>query len=720
MSSSKVTIPVGPTSDGTGATPASASYYKDDQYYLDAIALAWMKDQNRYQPGISYTLSHLPAGYAGFAKPRDNSKHVDRYLYGHPNGIFRSIPELYPHFKNLQENGGPIGCICKLCTGRKPASKHSGSPVSTPRSAATRVVKPKKQRSEHPNQSADHENRPRQKQVDDEGCEDVFRKLLDQLKEAGPDWFKQDFIDQASPDWRTGHELVADLLSNTQRSPRYEPRLGELVIFDRSASPSEGMAWDPASQALRKFDLTSHVWLELPKWEAGVVTQIPVESLSDDDLNQISRTKKQAVTYSGYRVEALTPLSTKEKPIASQHKYAPLHAIRPFAFWKDCVQDPSQAHPTISYAMKVANSFCIIGKQRFEGQWPAATLFAQGVYIGPELILVGDAVRLLPSDNQSQITDVMIISSIRLRFVNLEEANDDDYDDDHSYHVCLHVQGKAFSLDPKKSWQGRPPVQPGKEGLPHDLAKYGQWYSMLDPANPRSRLEVPFSRVMGKCFENVAMSAWWAPLQDIDRGQKLDSSKAKPLDLSRGLLAMQEARQISAQSDHRIDKTNGKTWFWAETRIEQLDLHEINDRFVGMRDEERKKAQMHTWRQALRILDGKRSGFDAYHEARKQRAEQEQQAVETRTAFGLMGGTARNDSGEDVDMEGLQLDGENEEDGQNGEQEIGVTPFEDEKNGAEVMEVSDDDSNVQEMAPPRAVPRVVIDVSSDEDEIMRS
>lgn len=719
MSASKVIIPIGPASDGTGATPAAASHYRDDQYYLDAIAERWVKDENRYQPGVSYTLSHLPAGYAGFAKLRDNSKHVDRYLYGHPNGIFRSMNELYPHFKNLQDNGGAVGCICKLCTGRHPVPRLKGSPAGTLRGSSLKVAKSKKERKSTGilRQSSTQESRPRQRQTDDEGSEDIYRKMLDRLREAGPDGIKQDFIDQGSPDWRTGHELVRSLLSSAQLSPRYEPRLGELVIFDRTASSFEGMAWDTTLQTLRKFDPNSREWLELPKWEAGVVTQIPVESLSVHDLNQMSRTKKQGVTYSGYRVEALTPLSTKEKPIASQHKYAPLHAIRPFAFWKECVKDPSQAHPTIAHAIKVANSFCIIGKERIEGRWPEATLFVKGVYIGPELVLVGDAVRLLPSEGQNQITDVIIISSIRVRFVNLEEANDDDYDDDHPYHICLHISGKAFSLDPRKSFQGRPPVSPGNEGLPNDLEKYGQWYSILDPSKPKSRLEVPFSRIIGKCFEDTAMNAWWSPFQTVE--QKSDNGKSKCLDLSQGLLTMREARQISIQNDPRIDKANGKSWFWAETRIEQLDLHEINDRFVGVRDEERSKAQMHTWRQALRILDGKRSGFDAHHEARKERQEQEQQAVEMSAAFGMMGGAAQNDSGEDVDMEGLQLGGENEEADQDGEGEAEGVQFGDVDGGAEAMEIADG-PDVQELPPPpKAIPQLVIDVSSDEDEITR-
>lgn len=719
MSRPPVTLPISTASDGTGAKPAALGPYRDDQYYLEAIAERWIREQGRYQAGVTYKLSQLPTGYAGYAKLRDNSKHVDRYLYGHPNGHFRSMNELYPHFKHLQENGGTVGCPCKLCTGKKPASRHSGSPASTPRGPATRITKPRKQSTGILKRSLDSPP-SRNKQVDDEGSEDIYRRMLDKLKEAGEAGFKQNFVDSASPDWRTGHKLVDILLENAQNSPRYEARLGELVLFDRTSMSTEGMAWDSTSQALRKFDLTSREWLDFPKWEAGVVTQIPEEQLSVEDLNQIPPSKKQAITYSGYRVEALTPLSSKEKPITSQHKYCPLHALRPFSFWKDCIRDPSQAHPTITHAMRVANSFCIIGKHLFEGVWPKATVFAKGVFIGPELILVGDVVRLLPSEGKNQVTDIMVISAIRLRFVNLDEANDDDYDGDtYPYHVCLHITGKAYTLDPKRNTTGASPVTPGEDSaLPKSVASYGTWYPIHDPANPKSRLEVPFSKVIGKCFEDVAMNSWWSSSKTTVTQFSNGNGKGRPLNLSQGLAAIREGRKVSLENDHRIDKANDKSWFWAETRIEQLDLHEINDRFVGVRDEERDRAQMHTWRQALKILDGKRSSFDAFHEKRKERQEQEQQAVESSAAFGMMGGAVQHDSVEERDMENLHSGGEHGHNGYAADAQAGSVQADDVEGKNAAMETSDD-SDVEEMAPPQSnMSQLVINVSSDEDALM--
>lgn len=720
MAPARVIIPISSASDGTGATPPPSSLQqRDDQYYLDAIADRWMKEQGRAQPGVSYTLSQLPTGFAGYAKTRNGTNHVDRYMYGHPNGPFRSVPELYPHFIHLQENGGPIGCPCKRCNGKKASSRYSGSTTSTPLGDEHQVAKPTKEPRKGRQNTGILQHvlgpatKTRQRQVDEEGSEDVYRKLLDRVKEAAPDKIVQKFIDQASPDWRAGHEHVKDLLLRAQEAPRFQPRRGELVLFDRAAASHEGMAWDLASHAPRKFDTKSRKWLSYPIWEAGVVAQVPDDPPSADDLNQMSAANTRGLTLSGYRVEALTPLSAKEKPIASQHKYTPLHGIRPFSFWKHCVKDPLQAHPTITNAMKVANSFCLIGKQTFEGHWPEATLFSQGVFIGPELVLVGDVVRLLPSEGHHKITDVMIVSSIRLRFVNLEEASDDDYDDDHPYHVCLHISGKSFSLDPNRSFEGGPPVSPGKDGLPEDLAKYGQWYSILDPAKPKSRLEVPFSKVVGRCFEDVAMNAWWS-----SPGAHSGNGKARSIDLSQGLEAILEARTASTQNDFRIDKAIGKSWFWADSRVEQLDLHEVNDRFVGVRDEERTRAQLRTWRHALKALDGNKAGFDAFNESQKERQQQEQQAVEASAAFGMMGGVVQNDSGEDVDMEGLQLD-ENEFEGLIGDMEQESSRSGGEvQSGAEAMEAAYN-SDFQELAAPQKdIPRVVIDVSSDEDELM--
>jgi hypothetical protein len=398
--------------------------------------------------------------------------------------------------------------------------------------------------------------------------------------------------------------------------------MGEVVLFTRNA-PEDGHA----------------------SWEAGIITQTPVEEspISDEDLTGIPPHKKHNVTFSGFRVEPLPEPNNEQKPYTSQHKYVPLHAIRPFALWKDCLRGAADTHPTLRHAMTVASSFCTVGPIKFKGTWPAATTYMRGVFVGPELIVLGDIVRIAPraSEDQQVITDIMVVSSIRLRFVNLDEANDDDYDDDLPYNTCLHILGKAYSLNPDKGYLGAatPPALPRA-----DLAAYGTWYPTVDPNDPKPKLEIPYARVLGKCFEKPALKAWLSsPAKTTATAfQAVNTRPTSPYkpDLSYGLAAIREARQYSTEHDSRIDRAGDKAWFWAESRIEQLDLHELNGRFVGEKDLTRDKHQMRAWRQALKVLDGKKGGSEALAQAMREREEvQHTQSQSVGDKFGMLGGS---------------------------------------------------------------------------------
>ena len=261
-------------------------------------------------------------------------------------------------------------------------------------------------------------------------------------------------------------------------------------------------------------------------------------------------------------------------------------------------------HPTVKHALAISGSFSLIGKYSFKGIWPEATLFVRGVYLGPELIMVGDVVRLAPTEPKRPVTDVMVISSIRLRFVNLDDASENDYDNGRPYLTCLHVCGKTFTLDPKRSKDGiaRSPMKAGEHGLPAWFKSYGQWFHAVDTMDVKAKLEVPYHRVLGRCFEDSAIKSWFstptsiAPASSFQAVNATPASKFRANDISQGLENIQEARRYSRSHDARIDQAAGKSWYWAETRIEQLDLHEVNGAFVGAKDEERSKKQVNAWR----------------------------------------------------------------------------------------------------------------------------
>ncbi|KXT05647.1 hypothetical protein AC578_5588 [Pseudocercospora eumusae] len=682
--SSPVIIPISLDSDGTYKTPAQAAgdrfpFVQIDDYFRTKLAEIWVREQRGTGPKSgTYRLERLPPGYSGWEKKRATLDKLDRFVYGHPNGYFRSIAEFFPHLKHLQDFGGTVGCPCRLCCGAwKKGGRSSGSgsmisgspgdrssyfPVSDQAGSSKAVPFQAKPKFKPKKVERELSIPERSKQVDTEGVPDIYRDLLDVVKNAGPEGVGyREFKDRLSPDWRAGHQELLDLLTDWSQLPSFMPRYGEIVIFTRSISPDESIAWDSSSNCLRRFDLKSKTWLDQPRWEAGVVTQLPLESLTADDLERMPdvESRKQGVTISGFRVEPLSQPGSALKSSA-QHKYVPLHAIRPFSCWKDCVgASEADWHPTIRHALTIASSFGVIGKHFFTGSWPSATLFVKGLYIGPELILLGDAVCLTPKTTDARhgnVTDVLVVSSLRLRFVNLEEATDDDYDESRSYNICLHVTGKAYSLDPKRSFGGigKSPVRQGHAGFPAGLSDYGTWFHINDPQNAKERLEIPYTRVLGKCPEYSTQQSWFSTPAEMalaPASQAVNTGVARPKrpTLSHGLRAILDARAYSLKHDGRIDKASGKTWFWTETRIEQLDLHEINGRFVGVKDENRTKKQIDTWRKALKVLDGKRGGVEDYQAALKLR-EDEKRRESMPAAFGMMT-AVQEDSASDAEQQ---------------------------------------------------------------------
>ena len=495
---------------------------------------------------------------------------------------------------------------------------------------------------------SDSDTPERGKQVDQEGIPDYYRLLLDKVKAAGPGGsVRENVIDQLSPDWRAGHELLQGVLEEWQLQPAFTPRVGEIVLFARTLDPEDKIGWDADTATLRPYSTTG--WRTSVRWEAGVVTQLPTEPVSEEDLQAIPTSKTQSVAYSGYRVEPLSEPGNHSKPYTTQHKYVPLHALRPFSFYKECLATTAeeQWHPTIRHALTVSSSFCLLGKYSFLGSWPEATLFCRGLYLGHELIMVGDLIRLEPRPNdprQDTVTDVMRVSSIRLRFVKLDEASDDDYDEGLPYTTCLHISGRVWTLDPKRSFGGiaASPARPDQAGFPSDLTGYGNWFHVTDPQNERQRLEVPYTRALGRCMNKAALQQWFTTPQSGSQ----QPVRSRAVELSRGRAAMREARAYSKQHDARISKENGQTWFWGESRIEQLDLYEVNGRFVGEKDTTRDKKQITSWRQALKVLDGKKGGLDEYFAAKRQREEQ-QKAATASSAWGMMGTAAQEDSATD-------------------------------------------------------------------------
>ncbi|KAK3049264.1 hypothetical protein LTR09_009442 [Extremus antarcticus] len=682
MSENVIILSINPGSDGDGRKWPKHTLTRNDSYFLEKVATEkWAHDLPAgRQPGVTYRLDRLPQGYAGFEKTRADGVHVDRYVYGHPNGQFRSLAEFYPHFKHLMDYGGANGCECKLCLGLGKGAKTksgSGGSGSERRTVRTRPAAkkgfsvPGKRR----DQSDSDSQRPQKRKATDmEGVPDVYEMLIEKLKTAGPEGSVDEPIEERmSLDWRTGNSMSSALLREWRSLPRYVPRVGEVVIFIRKLNDGEVIAWNEQAECFWRYETDSQKWLGHPRWEAGVVTQMPEEPTLDQDLlDDIG--KALAVNDSGYRIEPMSKPSDEHKPYSKQSKYVPLHHIRPFALWSEYLTGLNQPewHPTITHALTIASSFCVIGKYRFKGQWPHATVFARGVYIGPELIMVGDTIRLCPrkqEQKEDDVTDVMVVSAIRLRFVNL------DLDDtaivtpppDSPYQTCLHISGRAYTLDPTRSFDGFGKVPIDASQLPAGLSGYGQWYHYHDPKQPATKLEVPYTRVLGRCYEDLAMQTWFAGPEELSTksfpSKTVDTESA---DITPGLESVTIARDYSQRKDARItSRQGGKKWFWADTRIEQLDLHEVNNRLVGEKDLERNKGQMAMWKASLKALDGKKIGIEEGQAVQRVKQQEAEEVSKMQSSYGIVAAAAGEVEGEGMDEQAE--DGGEEEEGESGD-----------------------------------------------------
>ncbi|KAF1835273.1 hypothetical protein BDW02DRAFT_568147 [Decorospora gaudefroyi] len=570
MSSNRVVVPLRQGSDGDPThLPKLGGNYGYTQInppvlYLEKVGQQWMENRGDARAGVKYILEALPAGYTLWQRPRPtNVKHFDKYLYGHPSlKPFDSPNRFYPHFEYLMENrGSSIGCPCTVCVGGSgvlPSRMRSSSVASRP-SKASKDFAP------NPASTSQLKGRPKMISagmdttcVDQEGTPDVYRNLIDKLRRHE----RMDEIIQEplSPDWRAEQEILPELLErlNTHEVEQWVPRQGDIVLFIR----------------------------ELPGsvWEAGLVTEIAKEAAS----LLINTAAVTNVTYSGLRVEPIPDPNSPDKSLSKRHKYVALRQTRPFFIWEEllCHIPQENWHPSIKNALTLVSTLSLMGKYRFRGEWPNASIYCHGIFIGSELLVVGDTVRLLPRTDSSSLQttiDILSIKSIRLKWFGIDKASNNDNDEGRPYNSEIWIYGSAYTMDSSRSnkqWLSDANLDP-----PKGAADYAEWYP-LHPAD--KELVVPYSRVFGRLYEKHAM-AFFLNLDPED------------VDLDVGRQGMFSAREYSRQHNQRISQEVGATWWWGDNRADALNLQTINSLDVSKYDPERDVKDM---RKKIKLLDG--------------------------------------------------------------------------------------------------------------------
>ena len=634
----RVTVRLRPGSDGDAThVPRSGLYTQlnPPTLYLDKIGDQWMKARGEAQPGVKYTLESLPAGYTLWQRPRPNKpSHLDRYLYGHPGQKFFDSPNrFYPHFEHLMNNGGSsMGCPCTVCSGNsgvlpksiststraRSSSGASSSASSRPSSAHASAAQASLQQASsftqpartHQNYlhstttatfsaqqqpptpqampAAQYKGRPKlvgagvdTSRVDEEGTPDVYRNLINKLKRHGE--IDESIAEPLSMDWRAEQEILPDLLQKNNDNPQWVPRAGDIVLYVRELAPDIHIIRHPITGDFKLYDETTKQWLDHPTWEAGLVGQAPAEVITIEDLCEDGE-KEGNITYSGVRVEPLPDVNSNDKSLSKRHKYISIRQTRPFVLWKQFLYRVDRWHHTVLNALTVTATMSLLGKYRFKGAWPEASIYSKGMYMGHEMLVVGDVVRLLPNASlgQTASTDILVVKSIRLKWSGLDKASDNDWDEGTPYNSNVWVYGVAYTSEPARM---------NKEWLsdthpPKAADDYGEWYPMHPPSK---ELAIPYSRVLGRLYERDAMALWL----------NTKSSYLPLLDAGRETLV--ESRAFARQHDQRIASKMDATWFWANSRAQALDLQTINGLDVASHDPLRDPKE---WRKKIKVMEG--------------------------------------------------------------------------------------------------------------------
>jgi hypothetical protein len=367
-----------------------------------------------------------------------------------------------------------------------------------------------------------------------------------------------------------------------------------------------------------------------PSWRGGVVTAAPTEITQNGpvDFADILDTpeKSTALNTAGFRVETLPdPNKPLGKSLSKQYRHVPLRSIRPLSQWQLILRGiaENKLPPSIKNALTCATTVSLVEKFKAVGSWPAASLFCKGVFIGAELVVVGDVVRLVSQNSWKKCTDVLRVESIRL---NLEDMKAEHMlDNRHSPLLCsksnITLVGSAYTLDAGRSYKAVQATDTVSYSNPltnlplmADIVKvafrpvgsatYGSWW----PLHPEvQKYEVSHDQVLGKMYEAEAVRLWTGQRQRPGRDGYVSEKPSLDFDVS-GIMS---ARKYATLTDERLpDPINPEfLWFWADTRVDALDVATFNGLEVGRYHDVRDNATLEGWRQVINVLNGRQMSF---------------------------------------------------------------------------------------------------------------
>ena len=392
----------------------------------------------------------------------------------------------------------------------------------------------------------------------------IFKENPEDLSEVKIAW-------EGPPPWGP-HELLdgqnfKDIAEKYRTLPSFLPRKGELVIFYSDEEPN--CRFEETTQHFKVFHEDSGDFVGFPVWKAGVIAAEPEKQLGHEDLSPPPY-ERLDVTNRSYRIELYPDPDDKDKRLSNETYLVPLNRIRPLSMYHEFLSGVSQNqwHETIHNALKVINTVCFVDPIGFAGKWFSYSVRCRGVWIGAELFINGDAVRLLPAKgNDNQIDQVMIINRIDHRFEN---------DDIHDERSSIVVAGPVITINKNRSFQDDPftAAEERELLLPASTAGYS-WYpiDVSTDGHPSAAIhegflddwqEIPVSFIVGRLYDAKAMKT----LLDIDN-----------FDVSG--LGMKQARRWAKQHRTNMKVNTRQGWILTVDRVQSLNIETLNGRAVG-------------------------------------------------------------------------------------------------------------------------------------------
>jgi hypothetical protein len=434
-------------------------------------------------------------------------------------------------------------------------------------------------------------------------------------------------------------------LSQISLQHSFIPRVGELVLWCPYFPDELDLIFNPETGFYQFYSFKQERFLGFPNWHGGVIAAAPSSIAVDGpvDFPDIlsNPRKKSAYNTSGFRVETFPdPNNDTDKSLSKQYKYVPMRQIRPLSHWQTLLRGipERKLDPSFKYSLTAMTTVSLLEKFRFVGDWPNAAIHCKGIYLGAELIVVGDAIRILappppsptrstptPPPKQNRCTDVLVISSIRLNLYEITPDHTLPTSRTLSTHSSITLRGHAYTLDPRRDYRvpinldtdasptpitlPQPlPLEDVKSAFPSVGAKhYGDWFRLHAP---HQRYEISLDKVLGRLHEADAVRLWMGMSQSMPSADA-GSATRKP-SLSYDLDAVLAGRKYATQTDERIPKapTGELRWFWADTRVRGLNVETFNGYEVGAYDPVRQRQTLRGWRAMLRVLDGTASVQD--------------------------------------------------------------------------------------------------------------